>query len=312
MLGSGALLRLGRAFLVSFGVMLVAFLLLRIAPGDPVATLLGDQATPEALAQLRVTLGLNGTFLEQLARYLGNVMHGNLGISLASNQPVIALIGRSLPVTLWLVVLTAAMALLAAVPLGMFAALYHRTWFGHAFRVAVSLMLATPVFFSGLLLILFFAIQLKVAPVAGYETGFPANMAYLWLPALTLCTVLVPLLARVLQSSVIDTIEQEFVETAVVRGLPRRVMMWRYLIRPSIAPTISLLAYIVGQLVGSAVVVEAIFGLPGMGTLLIEAVRVRDYPVIQGGIAVLGIFVVAVGYLSDVSGGWLDPRTKTK
>lgn len=311
-LGSGALLRLGRAFLVSFGVMLVAFLLLRLAPGDPVATLLGDQATPEALAQLRVTLGLNGTFLEQLARYLGNVMHGNLGISLASNQPVVALIGRALPVTLGLVALTAAMALLAAVPLGMFAALYHRTWFGHTFRVAVSLLLATPVFFSGLLLILFFAIKLQVAPVAGYETGFPANMVYLWLPALTLCTVLVPLLARVLQSSVIDTTEQEFVETAVVRGLPRRVMMWRYLIRPSIAPTISLLAYIVGQLVGSAVVVEAIFGLPGMGTLLIEAVRVRDYPVIQGGIAVLGIFVVAVGYLSDLSGGWLDPRTKTK
>jgi len=311
-LGSGAVLRLGRAFLVSFGVMLVSFLLLRLAPGDPAAILLGDQATPENLAQLREALGLNGTFPEQLARYLGNVIRGDLGISLASHQPVIALIGRALPVTLWLVFLTAAMALLAAVPLGLVAALHHRTWFGHTFRVAASLLLAMPVFFSGLLLILFFAMRLRMAPVAGYVAGFPVALRYLWLPALTLCTVLVPLLARVLQSSIIDTTEQEFVETAVVRGLPRRVMMWRYLIRPSIAPTISLLAYIIGQLVGSAIVVEAIFGLPGMGTLLIEAVQIRDYPVIQGGVAVLGLFVVVVGYVSDMSSAWLDPRTKAK
>jgi len=311
-LGGRVFLRLGRAFLVSFGVMLVAFLLLRLAPGDPAAVLLGDLATPEALAELRAELGLNGSFSEQLARYLGKIMRGDLGTSLASNQPVIALIGRALPVTLWLVALTAAIALLLAVPLGLVAALHHRTWFGHAFRAAVSLLLATPVFFSGLILILFFAMQLQVAPVAGYVTGIPQNFRYLWLPALTLCTVQVPLLARVLQSSIIDTSEQEFVETAIVRGLPRRVTMWRYLVRPSIAPTISLLAYMVGQLIGSAVVVEAIFGLPGMGTLLIDAVRVRDYPVIQGGVAVLGLLVVLVGLLSDVSSAWLDPRTEAK
>lgn len=309
-LGSGPVLRLGRALLVSFGVLLVAFMLLRLAPGDPAALLLGEQATPEAIAELRATLGLNGSFLQQLARYLGGIIHGDLGTSLASRQPVGALIARALPVTLWLICLTGAMALLAAVPLGMVAARYHRTWFGHAFRVVVSVLLATPVFFSGLLLILFFSMRLNVAPVAGYVTRFPKNTLYLWLPALTLCTVLVPLLARVLQSSVIDTTDNEFVETAIVRGLPGRVMMWRYLIRPSIAPTISLFAYIIGQLVGSAVVVEAIFGLPGMGTLLVEAIRARDYPVLQGGVAVLGLVVVVVGYMSDTTCAWIDPRTK--
>ena len=312
MLGSGALLRLGRAFLVSFGVMLVAFMLLRLAPGDPAATLLGDQATPENLKALREELGLTGTLLEQLARYLGGVLRGDLGTSLASNQPVLALIGRALPVTVWLILLTATMSLLVAVPLGLAAAIYHRSWFGHAFRVTVSLLLATPVFFSGLVLILFFSMRLKMAPVAGYEADFPVILRYLWLPALTLCTVLVPILSRVLQSSIIDTTEQEFVETAIVRGLPRRVTMWRYLVRPSVAPTVSLLAYMMGQLVGSAIVIEAIFGLPGMGTLLIDAVRVRDYPLIQGGVAVLGLVVVLVGFVSDMSSAWLDPRTKAK
>ena len=117
-----------------------------------------------------------------------------------------------------------------------------------SFRIVTSVALATPVFYSGLVLLLIFAIQFKIAPVAGYKTNFPDNLRYLWLPALTLCGVMVPITARVLQSSILETLDQEFVETAVVRGLGPLTFMWRYLLRPSLAPTVSLLGYMIGQL----------------------------------------------------------------
>ncbi len=202
------------------------------------------------------------------------------------------------------------MALAMALPIGVAAALYRRAWFGQFFRIGASMLLATPVFFSGVVAILLFAIQLNIAPVAGYRGVFPLNLRYLWLPALVLCSVLVPILAGVLQSSVVDTLEQEFVESAIVRGLPRRIVIWRYLLRPSLAPTVALLGYIVGALLGAAVVVELVFNLPGIGTALIDAVVNRDYPMVQGILFVFGFIVVLVSFVSELVSGWLDPRVK--
>jgi peptide/nickel transport system permease protein len=216
-----------------------------------------------------------------------------------------------LPVTLWLIAVAAVMALVLAMPIGVAAAYYRRRAFGQVFRVLASMSLATPVFFSGVIAILFFAVQLNIAPVAGYRGVFPLNLRYLWLPALTLCTVLVPILARVLQSSIIDTMDQEFVESAIVRGLPRRIVFWRYLLRPSLAPTVALLGYIVGALLGAAVVVELVFNLPGIGTALIDAVLGRDYSTVQSILLIFGVIVVAVSFVSDLASGWLDPRTRT-
>ncbi|MCC7165278.1 MAG: ABC transporter permease [Anaerolineae bacterium] len=304
--------RLLRSLLVGFGVMTIAFFLLRLVPGDPVQLLLGDTGTPELVEAYRQMLGLDGTLPEQYLRYLGSVMQGDLGTSINSSVSVNTIIARSLPVTLWLIAVTIVLALALALPLSIAAAIYQRTWFGHTFRVASSILLATPVFYSGLLLLLLFAIQLKVAPVAGYRTTFPTNLNYLWLPALVLCGVMVPITARVLQSSVIDTLDQEFVETAVVRGLGRLTFTWRYLLRPSLAPTISLLGYMIGQLLSAAVVVELVFNLPGIGTsLIVEGVLLRDYPVVQGIVLVFGMIVVIVSFLSDLVSGWLDPRTQT-
>lgn len=307
-----ALQRLVRALLVAVGVMLVAFALIRAIPGDPAVMILQNLATQEAIADLHARMGIDGTLPEQLARYLSKIVRGDLGESLVSNYSVTALVAQTLPVTLWLIAVSFAMALLLAVPLGIVAALYRRTWFGHAFRIVTSVVLATPQFFTALILLLVFAMKFDVAPVAGYEPHFPANLNYLWLPSLTMCTVLVPVVARVLQSSIADTFEQEFVETAIVRGLPRRIFYWRYLVRPSIGPTISLVAYMMGMSLGSAVVIEMIFGLPGIGTLLIDAVTVRDYTLVQGIVAVFGLVVVALGYLSDTISGLVDPRVKAE
>lgn len=316
-LGMGVLqnrivMRLFRSILVGFGVMTIAFFLLRLVPGDPVQLLLGDSGTPEAVEAYRRTLGLTGTLPEQFFSYLANILRGDLGTSIALRASVNSIIARSLPVTLWLIVVTIILALAIALPLSIAAAVYRRTWFGHTFRVGSSILLATPVFYSGLILLLLFAIQLRIAPVAGYKAAFPANLGYLWLPALVLCGVMVPITARVLQSSIIDTLDQEFVETAVVRGLGRLTFTWRYLLRPSLAPTISLLGYMIGQLLSAAVVVELVFNIPGIGTsLIVEGVLTRDYPVVQGIVLVFGLIVVVVSFLSDLVSGWLDPRTQT-
>ncbi len=312
----GALVRrslkqFGRALAVAFTVMCIAFALIHLIPGDPVLLVLGDRATPEAVREYRDLLGLSGSLPEQFLRYVANLAHGDLGRSLVTRLSVTSIIGRTIPVTLWLIAVALIIGTLQAVPLALAAAIYRRTWFGHVFRIVSSVLLATPVFLSGLIAILFFAILLGVAPVAGYDDSFPANLRYLWLPALVLCGVLVPVFARVLQSSIVATLQQEFVETAVIRGLPRRILVWRYWLRPSLAPTIGLLGYVVGQLLGAAVIVEIIFGLPGIGTELINGVLGRDYPLVQGIVFVFGVLVVLVSYVSDLVSGMLDPRTRT-
>ena len=303
--------RLFRSLLVSGGVVCIAFVLVRLVPGDPVVLLLGELATEENVAELRKVMGLEGTIFQQFISYTSNLARGNLGTSIVTGQPVTTFVALTLPVTLWLLGLSFAMAIVLAIPLGVLAALYRGNWFGHFFRLTTSVFLSTPIFFSGLLAIMLFSITLGLAPVAGYDYSFPSNLRYLWLPALVNCGVIVPILSRVLQSSIVDTLDQEFVETAVVRGLPRRVFVWRYLVRPSIAPTVGLISYMMGQGLGGSVVTEMVFNIPGIGTMLINAVLRRDYTLIQGIIFVFGMIVVVFSYLSDVMSGWLDPRTKT-
>ncbi|MCC7448464.1 MAG: ABC transporter permease [Anaerolineae bacterium] len=309
---NGIVRSLIRAVLVGFGIMVIAFTLIRLIPGDPVMILLGDQATPESIVQYRAYLGLNGTIPEQFISYISGILRGDLGTSVVTQQPVMDTVTRRLPVTLWLIGVTVIMALVLALPIGVLAALYRRGWFGQVFRISASVLLATPVFFSGVVAILVISMQLGLAPVAWSErnSAFPNSLRYLWLPGLVLCTVLVPILARVLQSSIVDTLEQEFVESAVVRGLPRRIVVWRYLLRPSLAPTVALLGYMIGALLGAAVVVELVFNIPGIGTALIDAVLKRDYSMVQGILFVFGFIVVLVSFFSDVVSGWLDPRTK--
>jgi len=307
--GSRPVRLLGRAILVAFGMMCIAFALVRMLPGDPVSILLGENATQEAVSQVRELLGLNGSLPEQFARYLGLLLHGNLGTSIVNRAPVSDLVARTLPVTGQLVLVTVAVATVISVPLGTAAAIYRRGRFNYVFHVLTSIMVATPIFFSGLLALLLFAIRLQLAPVAGFEPNFPANLAHLWLPALVMCGTLVPVLARVIQTSVVETLEQEFVETAIVRGLPAGVRIWRYLLRPSLGPAVGLLGFITGQLLASAVLAELVFDIPGIGRALVQAVLGRDYTVVQGIVFVFGFIVVVVSFFSDLVSGWIDPRT---
>lgn len=301
--------RLSRAAIVSLGVLTIAFALLRLVPGDPVLVLLGvDYATEERVAVLREQLGLNGTLPEQYMAYVLGVFRGDLGRSILSGEPVTAIIGRTLPVTMWLVGTSLLVAVVVAAPLAIVAASRRHTRFAEFFRVITSISLSIPIFFTGLLLILVFAVWLGVAPVGGYEPDFPANLRYLWLPALASAGILVPIISRVMEKSISHTIDEEFIESAILRDVPRGRFLVHYLLRPSLAPTVALLGYIIGAALGGAAITEIVFNLPGLSSVLVNAVLIRDYPVVQGTTLILGVIVVGVTFLSDVIAERLDPR----
>ena len=301
--------RIGRVGLVALAVLIISFSLIRLSPGDPVLNLLGDEATPELVESYRERLGLDEDPLHQFSSYLIGSLRGDLGESLFTGQAVSAIIGRTLPVTVWLVGVTVTFTVFLAVPLALLVALRRAPWIQYTFRIVTSISLATPVFFSGLLAILFFSVFLGWVPLGGYESDFPANLRFLWLPSLVISGgVLVPIVSRVLHSSLLETQEEEFLETAIVRGLPRRQRFWRYLLKPSLAPTVALIGYMIGRMIGGAVLVEIIFNLPGIASQLVRAVNARDYAVIQGIVLVLGIIVVVVNFMADVISSRLDPR----
>lgn len=302
--------RVGRAVVVSFWVMVVAFLLIRLSPGDPVSASLGADATPEAVEALRARLGLDVDPFTQFWQYFTGLFQGDLGSSLISSVPVTEMLRTNLPVTLWLIMTTVAMTIVISIPLAMFVALARIPGLPYVFRTLTAIGLAIPSFLVALLLLYQFGYIWAISPIFGYDPTFPANMQYLWLPALVNCVVLVPVLSRVLYSSILDTMDEEFVETGVIRGVRSLRFFWFYVLRPSLAPTVVLLSYMMGVMVGSTVILEIIFALPGIGRELVTAVTMRDYPVVQSIILVFGVLVVFLSLIGDIVASLLDPRVK--
>jgi peptide/nickel transport system permease protein len=199
-------------------------------------------------------------------------------------------------------------AAIISIPLALYVAMSKSNTVNYLFRALTSISLAIPGFFLALMGLLVFGVYFNIAPAAGYEGAFPANLKYLWLPALANCGSLVPVLARVLHSSIVDTLDEEFVETGVIRGVRKGKFYWSYLLRPSLAPTVVLLSYMVGVMIGGTVIMETIFSLPGIGRELITAVDGRDYPVVQSIAMIFGLIVVFFSFIGDLSGYLLDRR----
>ena len=288
--------------------MVIAFGLIRLAPGDPVLARLGAEAAPAAIDKMRRDLRLDVDPVTQFFEYSWGLLHGRLGTSIETQRDVMEIILTSLPVTIWIIVVTIVMALAMAVPLALGVAMTRRAYVPYVFRASTSVLLAIPAFFTALIALIVFGLHYGVAPIIGYEPGFPANLRYLWLPALIICTHLVPVLSRVLHSSIVETMGEEFVETGVIRGVRRLRFYWFYLLKPSLAPTIVLLSYMIGVMIGSTVIIETIFSLPGIGRSLVGAVIGRDYPLVQGIVLVFGLMVVAFSLIGDLLANWLDPR----
>ena len=300
--------RILRSLSVGFWVSLIAFLMIRLSPGDPVRIALGVEATEAMVAKMRQDLGLDTNIFHQFYTFMSGIFQGDLGMSFYSGRTVTDVLGAHLPVTLMLIFSSILLGAILAVPIALAVALSKHQFVTYFFRATTSISLALPGFFLALLGLLYFGIKLNWAPSAGYQGSFPANMEYLWLPALVNCGSLVPVLSRVLHSSLMDTLDEEFVETGVIRGVSKIRFYWSYLLRPSLAPTVVLLSYMVGVMIGGTVIMETIFSLPGIGRELITAVNSKDYPVVQGIVMIFGLIVVFFSFIGDLLGYLLDRR----
>lgn len=302
---------LGQALLVAFVVVTVSFLLVRLVPGDPAQAVLGPRATPQAVAALRHEMHIDQPLLTGYVSYVGALLHGDLGTSIVqSDQSVSDIVGRTLPVTLELVLATMILSLCVGVPVGLVSALTPRSSVDHGTRVGLVILLATPPFFLGLLLILAFSLRWPIFPAGGWAGSWPENFRYLVLPAIALSAFLMPQIARTVRQVALDTSRQDFIEAAIARGMSRRTVVLKHILPNSLLPVITLLGLNIGALIAGAVVVEAVFGMPGIGSQLVQSVSQRDYPVIQGIAVVSALFVVFSNAAADALYVVADPRTR--
>lgn len=297
--------RLLGALPVVLGVATIVFLLLHLVPGDPVELMLGDAARPADRAALRQALGLDRPFTDQLYHWFSRLAHLDLGESLYSRRPVLDLIAERLPATLELTAAALALALLIALPLGTLAAHHHNRPLDRLAMGFSLLGLSIPNFWLGPLLILLFSLELGWTPVSGREA--PASLV---LPALTLGTALAAVLARMVRSSLLEVLSEDFIRTARAKGLSERAMLWRHALPNAWLPLLTVLGLQLGSLLGGAVITETVFAWPGLGALLVEAIQRRDYPLVQGCVLLISLTYVLVNTLTDLAYGWVDPRVR--
>lgn len=290
---------------VLFGVVTIVFFLIHLIPGDPVEVMLGDQALATDKAALRAALGLDRPLLAQYGSYLLGVVQGDLGMSLFSKQPVLAAIGVRLPATLELMLGGMVIALMISVPLGVVAALRPRTVVDAGAMFVSLLGISIPNFWLGPMLIIVFSLWLGWLPVN--ERG---GMEHLILPAITLGTALAAMLSRMIRSSLLEVLGEDYVRTARAKGLAERVVIMKHAFRNALLPVVTIIGLQIGALLSGAIITESIFDWPGIGSLLLDGIYTRDYPIVQGCILVIAMGYVVVNTLVDISYGVIDPRVR--
>jgi len=297
--------RLLAAAVVVLGVTCLVFLLIHLVPGDPVDVMLGETAHPVDRAALRVSLGLDQPLAVQLYRYLERLLHLDLGTSLHTRQPIAGMLAERLPATLELAAAALMLALAIALPLGVMAAIHrNKPWDTGAMGFSL-LGVSIPNFWLGPMLILVFSLWLGCTPVSGRE-----GAGSLLLPAVTLGTALAAVLARMVRSSLLEVLGEDFVRTARAKGLPERVVIWRHALGNAWLPVITLLGLQLGALLGGAVITETVFSWPGIGSLMVESIQKRDYPVVQACVLIISLAYVLVNTLTDLVYAWIDPRIR--
>ena len=294
--------------LVLIGV--VVFVLVRLLPGDPATVLLGDRATPEALARINAQMGFDQPMVIQFGRFLGRLVQGDLGLSVSRRIPVTRLVAQRLPVTLALVALSTAIAVLLAVPLAFVAALRRNRAADLVLRGAFQVGLSAPAFYIGLLLLGFLGARLGWFPVGGMGEGFWDNLYHLILPSVTLALSLAAVLMRNLRSAVIGVLGAEYIDFARAKGLSPWRIMTGHVLRNAMISTVVLLGLNIGVLLGNTVIVETVFAVPGIGAQMVDAIFARDYPVVQGLTLILAVMVSLVFLVTDLVEAWLDPRIR--
>lgn len=303
---------IGRALTVCAIVVILSFVLVRVIPGDPVTATGGARATPAAREKLREELGINGSLPTQFVNYVGDLAQGDLGASVVQQgRSVTAIIGETLPVTLAVILATLILSVIIGVPLGLLAA-QRGGAADISVRSGMMVLLATPPFFLGLILLLVFAIDLGWLPAGGWGHSPTEDLRFLVLPAVALSGFMVPLVVRTTRQGAVEAANEPWAEALMTRGLSPRRIAWSHIFPNTLLPIITLIGFNAGALLTGAVVVEAVFALPGIGQQLVNAVNLRDYPVIQGIALVTAVFVVLCNLVADLLYGYADPRTRVR
>jgi len=294
-------------------VALVVFLLLRLTPGDPAAVLAGDNATPAQLERIRTSLGLNEPLYIQFITWINKLLHGDLGVSLISNVPVLKMIGQRVEPSISLAVATIILSVLVAVPLGVIAAWKQGTWIDRFVMGLSVLGFSVPVFVIGYVLMQIFAIDHRWLPVQGYKSifdGFGPFFQRIVLPTLSLSFIYVALIARMTRTSMLDVLGEDYVRTARAKGIGEIPVLFRHALRNAAVPVITVIGTGFALLISGVVVTESVFNIPGIGRLTVDAVLARDYPVIQAMILLTSLLYVTINLLIDVAYTLLDPRIR--
>jgi len=281
-------------------------------PGDPVAVIVGENATPEQMQAVRARLGLDQPVLVQYLSWLGNALQGDLGLSIQNREPVRDLIAQRIPATIQLGIAATLVGLLIGVPVAVFSALKPNSWVDRSLSGWSALALGVPTFWLGILLILLFAVYLRWLPAASayvsfFESPWQATVNLL-LPALTLGIYVSGIFARFLRASLLGELKADYVRTARSKGLPERDVVGRHVMRNALLPFVTIVGLMMANFIGGTVVTESVFTYPGLGRLLIQAISTRDYPLIQGCILFILLVFVLINLLVDVLYAYIDPR----
>lgn len=303
--------RMAQMVPVLFIVSVVIFSVTQLLPGDAAFTVLGDFATEDQRLAARAQLGLDEPIPVQYAKWAQRVATGDLGRSIRTREPVLSMIGDRLPVTIELTIVSIAIAVLLGVPLGLLAAVRHRTWLDTGISFISIAGLAIPNFWAGILLIMVFTLALGWLPPSGYVPFLVdplQNLRLMILPALTLGTALAALIMRQTRASTLNVLNQDYVRTARSKGLSDGRVLLRHVLRNAMMPVTTIIGLQMGKVLGGAVIVETVFSLPGIGQLVITGIFGRDYPVVQASVLLIVVLIMLVNLTVDILYSVLDPR----
>jgi peptide/nickel transport system permease protein len=308
-------MRAGHAAVVLLGVTVVVFTLVHLVPGDPVRIALGTRYTQESYEALRAASGLDQPLLTQYLQYVGGALRGDLGVSFRTGQPVTTILLERLPATVSLAAAAMVVALLVAFPLGIYAATHHGRFSDTLVRVVSQAGVSVPDFWLGILFIMLFSVTLGWLPPSGYVplTEDPVGwLRRVTMPALAVGLVSGAILTRFVRSAVLESLGSDHARTARAKGLRRRVVLARHVVRNALVPVVTVIGVQAATLLGGIIVVEVVFAWPGLGRLTYDAVAARDYPVVQGAVLLVAALFLLVSFLVDVLYGRIDPRISVR
>jgi peptide/nickel transport system permease protein len=296
-----------------FVVATTVFIITRLIPGDPAAVLLGPQASPDEIAKMRETLGLNQPLYLQYVNFLGSLLQGDLGTSLGYNQPVMSLIMERFPNTLLLSACALALSLLIGIPAGIISATKQYSFWDYTVMILSLVGVSMPIFWLGVMLVLYFSVHLGWLPATGMGSlseGFGSVVTHLILPSIALSTIPMATFARITRSSMLEVIRQDYIKTARAKGLREFFVVWKHALKNAMTPLLTVMGMQISSMLGGAVLTETIFSWPGMGRLVVDAIENRDFVVVQGTVLFIAVIFVLINLLVDILYTVVNPRVK--